>query len=70
MVPYLWEWVNGRKHFIGAPAVWSFGPILLFISGTGYGCHFTAAHRTGKRKLNRRVFDATARRSREYGRSS
>ncbi len=23
-------------HFLGAPAIWSFGPILLFISGTGY----------------------------------
>jgi cation diffusion facilitator CzcD-associated flavoprotein CzcO len=26
-------------HFLGAPAAWSFGPILQFVSGTHYACH-------------------------------
>lgn len=25
-------------HFLGAPAAWSFGPIMRFVSGTWYGC--------------------------------
>jgi FAD-dependent urate hydroxylase len=25
-------------HFLGAPAIWSFGPLMLFISGTWYTC--------------------------------
>lgn len=25
-------------HFLGAPAIWSFGPCMLFISGTWYTC--------------------------------
>ncbi len=31
-------------HFLGAPAIWSFGPILLFISGTGYACRSLLRH--------------------------
>ena len=23
-------------HFLGAPAAWSFGPLMRFVSGTGY----------------------------------
>jgi hypothetical protein len=25
-----------RLHFLGAPAAWSFGPLMRFVSGTGY----------------------------------
>jgi len=31
-------------HFLGAPAIWSFGPILLFVSGTGYACRSLLRH--------------------------
>ena len=25
-------------HFVGAPAAWSFGPVMRFVSGTWYTC--------------------------------
>ena len=31
-------------HFLGAPAAWSFGPIMRFVSGSWYGAEKLAAH--------------------------
>jgi hypothetical protein len=31
-----------RLHFLGAPAAWSFGPIMRFVSGSWYSCRALA----------------------------
>jgi hypothetical protein len=31
-------------HFVGAPAAWSFGPVMRFVSGTGYAARALARH--------------------------
>lgn len=31
-------------HFLGAPASWSFGPLLRFVAGTGYAARALTAH--------------------------
>lgn len=31
-------------HFLGAPAAWSFGPIMRFVSGSWYSAHSLAEH--------------------------
>jgi FAD-dependent urate hydroxylase len=44
-----------RLHFLGAPAAWSFGPLMRFVSGTGYAaraltrCVVAERSHTGKR---------------------
>jgi hypothetical protein len=29
-------------HFVGAPAAWSFGPLMRFVAGTGFAAHAVA----------------------------
>ena len=36
-------------HFVGAPAAWSFGPILRFVSGSWYAGHSVARAAAGGR---------------------
>ena len=36
-------------HIVGAPAVWSFGPIMQFVSGTHYVCRLLVSHVRGNR---------------------
>ena len=37
-----------RLHFVGAPAAWSFGPILRFVSGSWYAGHSVARAAAGR----------------------
>jgi len=39
-----------RLHFVGAPASWSFGPILRFVSGSWYAGRSVAQASTGRRR--------------------
>jgi hypothetical protein len=36
-------------HFVGAPAAWSFGPIMRFVSGGWYGSRAVERAVTGRR---------------------
>ena len=40
-------------HFVGAPAMHSFGPLLRFVSGTEFAARMVARHATGARSARR-----------------
>ena len=39
----------GGLHFVGAPAAWSYGPLLRFVAGTEYAGPTLARGIVGKR---------------------
>jgi hypothetical protein len=39
-------------HFVGAPAAWSFGPVMRFVSGTHFAARALARGIAGKASAN------------------